>query len=72
MRSRVCAAEFICEQLGREISDKEFKYLARRVNKLIDALPNWERVSTSRHAERWYGTQRAFKRINKVENEEDI
>lgn len=72
VRTRVCAAEFVCEQLGRDMADKEFKYMTRRVNKIIDSLPNWERVSTSRHAERWYGTQRAFKRINKAENEEDI
>ena len=72
MRSRVCAAEFICEQLGREISDKEFKYLARRVNKLIDALPNWERMGASKHANKWYGVQRAFRRINEVTDEEDL
>lgn len=71
-RSRVCAAEFICEQLGRDISDKEFKYLARRVNRLIGDLPNWERVSTSRHAEKWYGVQRAFKRVETDDSDDDI
>ncbi|MBR3287945.1 MAG: hypothetical protein IKI72_09065, partial [Bacteroidales bacterium] len=34
-RSRVCAAEFICERMGREMADKEYKYLARKVNRLI-------------------------------------
>lgn len=72
VRSRVCAAEFVCEQLGRDMADKEFKYLTRRVNKIIDRLPNWEPVSTSRHAERWYGRQRAFKRIDNTESEGDI
>ena len=72
MRSRVCAAEFICEQLGRDISDKEFKYMARRVNKLIGSMPNWEPISTSRHAERWYGRQRAYRRIDNKENEDDL
>lgn len=72
VRTRVCAAEFVCEQLGRDMADKEFKYLTRRVNKIIDGLPNWEPVSTSRHAERWYGRQRAFKRIENTESEDDI
>ena len=72
MRSRVCAAEFICEQLGREISDKEFKYLARRVSKMIASLPNWERISTTKHAEKWYGIQRGFRRIDTVNDEEDL
>lgn len=72
VRTRVCAAEFVCEQLGRDMADKEFKYLTRRVNKIIDSLPNWEPVSTSRHAERWYGRQRAFKRIDNTESEDDI
>ncbi|MEG1158771.1 MAG: virulence-associated E family protein, partial [Acidaminococcaceae bacterium] len=69
LRTRVCAAEFICEQLGRDVSDKEFKYLARRVSKLIEALPNWERISSTKHAAKWYGTQRGFRRI--IEPDED-
>ena len=69
LRERVCAAEFICEQLGRDIADKEFKYLARRISKLIDALPNWERVSSTKHASKFYGTQRGFRR--KIDFEED-
>lgn len=69
LRERVCAAEFICEQMGRDMSDKEFKYLARKVSNLIADLPNWERISTTRHAEKWYGAQRGFRRIDTVENE---
>ena len=72
MRSRVCAAEFICEQLRRDVSDKEFKYLARKVSKLIASLPNWERISTTKHAEKWYGIQRGFRRIDPVNDEEDL
>lgn len=69
LRTRVCAAEFICEQLGRDVSDKEFKYIARRVFKLMDALPNWERVSTTKHAAKWYGVQKGFRRI--IDPDED-
>lgn len=63
-RSRVCAAEFICERMGRDMTDKEYKLLARRVRRMMDEMPGWEVVSTSRHAEALYGTQRAYKRVN--------
>lgn len=71
VRTRVCAAEFVCEQLGRDMADKEFKYLTRKVSKLIADMPNWERVGASRHADRWYGVQKAFERINDV-TEDDL
>ena len=61
LRDRVCAAEFICEQLKRELTDKDFKYLARRVNKAIEEL-GWEKLSSTRHAASLYGMQRGFKR----------
>ena len=70
-RRRVSPAEFICERLGRDMSDKEFKYLARRINKLIKALPNWKRVSTTRHCLTLYGVQRGFRRAVEVESIED-
>lgn len=63
-RERVCAAEFICEQMGRDMLDKDYKYLARRVSKLLDTLPDWKRVSLTRHAEKWYGRQKGFRRKN--------
>ena len=69
-RTRVCAAEFICEVLGKEMTDKEYKYLARRVSKVIAKLPNWEKVSSTRHAERLYGIQRGFKRVDGFEEED--
>lgn len=62
-RERVCAAEFICERLNRDMTDKEYKYLARRVCKYLDNMPGWERVSTSRHAEKLYGRQKGYRRI---------
>lgn len=72
LREKVCAAEFICEQMGRDMSDKEYKYLCRRISKLIEETPGWERVSTSRHAEKWYGVQRSFKRMPTVNDEDDL
>lgn len=62
VRDRVCAAEFICEQLKRELTDKDFKYLARRVTKMIEEIPGWEKMSSTRHAASLYGIQRGFKR----------
>ena len=61
-RTRVCAAEFICERMGREMADKEYKYLARKVCRMLDDTPGWERISSSRHAAQLYGTQKAFRR----------
>lgn len=71
-RDKVCAAEFICEQMGRDMSDKEFKYLCRKVSKMIEETNNWERVSTTRHAEKWYGIQRGFRRIKVSTNGDDL
>ena len=48
VRTRVCAAEFVCEQLGLEPSAKDFKYQCRKVSGLIAGLLNWEPISTSR------------------------
>lgn len=70
LRERVCAAEFVCEQMGREMTDKEFKYLCRRVSKLLAANPDWERMTSTKHAARLYGTQRGFRRI--INEEDDL
>ena len=71
VRTKVCAAEFICEQLGRDMGDKEYKYLARKVCKIMDEFEDWERVSTSRHAAALYGRQRAYRRISEHTKEKD-
>ncbi|MCM1078518.1 MAG: virulence-associated E family protein [Bacteroidales bacterium] len=69
VRTRVCAAEFICEALGKEMTDKDYKYLARKVCKMIAKTPGWAFVGTSRHAEKLYGRQRSFVRdVNKEAN----
>ena len=64
-RDRVCAAEFICEALGRDMADKEFKYLSRKVGRWIKSLPDWKPVSSSKHARKWYGIQRAYERVKR-------
>lgn len=67
-RDRVCAAEFICERMGREMSDKEYKYLARKVWRMLGET-GWSGPITSRHAERIYGRQKSFCRAETEEAE---
>ena len=71
-RTRVCAAEFICERLGRDMGDKEYKYLARKVCRLIDDLPGWERMGVSKHAAAIYGVQKSFRKLFDYEENDDI
>ena len=72
-RDRVTAAEFICERLGRDMTDREYKYLARRVSGMINQRPNWEKVSSTKHCANLYGIQRGFRRIETDdETEEDL
>ena len=66
-RDRVCAAEFLCERLGKDMSDKDYKYMARRVCRIIAELPNWERISSSRHVETLYGIQKGFRRLTQYD-----
>lgn len=71
-RDKVCAAEFICEQLGKDMADKDYKYLCRRVSKMIGDRPEWERVSSTKHAAKLYGTQRGFRRVEQLDEDDDI
>lgn len=72
-RDKVCAAEFLCERMGREMSDKDYKYLARRVWRLLGEM-GWDGPIISRHAERIYGRQKSFYRCakSKSDDESDI
>lgn len=71
-RDKVCAAEFICEQLGKDMADKDYKYLCRRVSKMIGDRPEWERVSSTKHAAKLYGAQRGFRRVEQPDEDDDI
>lgn len=37
-RTKVCAVEFLCEMMGRNIGEKEYKYEARKVNKILSDM----------------------------------
>lgn len=69
-REKVCAAEFICERLGRDMKDKEYKYLARKIKDMIRDVGGWEEVNGTKHAANLYGQQRGFRRVIDCEDEE--
>ena len=58
-RTKVCAAEFHSEVLGRDVGSKDYKYEARKVNKVLDEL-GWQKRPTLTFP--IYGKQRAFVR----------
>lgn len=64
-RDRIAVPEFLCERMGKDMADKEYKYQARRIAAMLDNMPGWERMGTSRHAESLYGVQRSWHRICK-------
>lgn len=64
-RDRISVPEFLCERMGRDMTDKEYKYLARRIATMLDNMPGWERMATSRHVENLYGRQRGWRRVKK-------
>lgn len=67
-RTRVCAAEFICEMLGRDMSDKEYKYLARKVCTIFRKMDDWEETGLVNHVAKLYGRQRGFIKISVTES----
>ena len=68
-RDRVTAAEFICERLGKDMTDREYKYLARRISGMINQRSNWEKMSSTKHCQNLYGIQRGFRRVETTEEE---
>lgn len=72
LRTRVSAAEFICERMGRDMADKEYKYLARKVSKMIAKTSGWEKLSVTKHCQNLYGIQRGYRRTDEANTEEDL
>ena len=70
-RERFCIAEFLCERMGASLSDKDYKYKARKVGKVMADFADWQKSSTSRQAGNLYGTQRTYKRVFAENNEND-
>lgn len=60
-RTKVCAAEILCEAMGLSMADKGYKYMARRVGEVMDSMADWDRMAhPSRHAEVLYGRQKSW------------
>lgn len=77
LRDRFCVPEFLCERMGKSIADKEYKYMARKIAKLMDELTEWKRVGTTRHVSSLYGIQKGWRRnvtqeCKPSEDDEDI
>jgi hypothetical protein len=61
-RQYVCAAEFICEKLQRNMTDKEYRYLARKISSLMRSMSDWKDETVTMRTT-IYGRQRAFKKV---------
>jgi predicted P-loop ATPase len=68
-RQYVCAAEFICERLQRNMTDKEYRYLARKICAILRDMQDWQEIGPRRFAT-LYGIQKMFKRL--VANNSEI
>lgn len=71
-RSRFCIPEFLCERMGANMGDRNYKYQARKVAKLMEEFSDWEKVTGTRHAETLYGVQRGWIRNVPEEDDQDI
>ena len=68
----MCAAEFICEYLGMDISDKDYRYKSRNICRIMREMPGWEEAGVSRHVEFLYGRQKSFKRDKKITEDDNL
>lgn len=66
-RTHFCTAEFVCEMLRTDMSTPDYKYKARKVNKLMAAEPEWEPKTTVNHVLGLYGRHRGW--VRKFYNE---
>ena len=57
--------------MGKSRADKEYKYIARKVGKMLDEMEGWENGATSRHCEALYGRQKSYTRTTITDDEED-
>lgn len=70
-RERFCIAEFLWERMGIDQGDKEYKYRARKISKLMTDFPDWQPISSTRHAEKMYGIQRGYRRAIRDDTTEE-
>jgi hypothetical protein len=58
--------------MGKDMTDKEYKYISRKICKLMEGLEGWERLSTTKHAQKLYGIQKGFRRAITVNQDDDL
>ena len=69
-RTKVCAAEFLSEVLGRDVGSKDYKYEARKVNQILSDL-GWQRKNGLSLS--LYGRQKGFIRpLEQTEDDSDL
>lgn len=69
-RTKVCAAEFLCEVMGRDIGGKDYKYEARKINTILSEL-GWIRKNGLSLS--LYGRQKGFIRpMEQTEDDSDL
>lgn len=73
-RNVVSVPEFMYEVMGLDMTNKDYKYTARKIAAALRKMPNWEEKGVSRHAEQAYGRQKSFCRVRDINNdlEEDL
>ena len=60
-RTEFSKIEFIYEILKKDVSDKDYRWESRKIAKLIEDFPAWDKGSTYRISA--YGIQRVYKKI---------
>lgn len=61
-RTKICAAEFLCEKYGMDATDKGFNSLVRKVNAIFASNLNWK--ESREYFPPIYGRQRGFIKPN--------
>lgn len=64
VREKVCAAEIWCEVFDKRLGDLN-NYEAKEINKMLDRLPEWEKVKYPIKFGRLYGQQRGYRKTTK-------
>ena len=70
-RDKVCPLEFISECLGKSPQSNDYKYLSRKVARMLQRM-GWTGPAMSRHCEAVYGIQKSYARPANDVNDEDI
>lgn len=71
LRTRVAPAEFLCERLGKNVTDKDYKFLVRKIGNALLEM-GWEKIGASRHASMLYGVVKAYERREQNSDDDEL